>query len=223
MACSSLPSARALPFSFAMGALFPAIVGLLPTWWERTARSHQTILAAWQPDPLWVSVLQMSAVAFLDRYLSMSWKNEENAVWWCLVSYSVAALSSATGHLYAIGVMALTSDPLLSMKRVYVPDLFTGPPGPLSMLANGTWLFLQYDLIIIALSSLSWAYVLVSRLVPTKSRVSSVLPLVLLVGGLVLGPGATVSLALFWRETELKRRRDVSNKGRVSGLASKSL
>ena len=192
-------------------------------WVERTARSHQTVLAAWQPDPLWVSVLQMSAVAFLSRYPSVSRKNEEKAVWWCLASYSVAALSSAAGHVYAIGVMALTSDPMLSMKRIYVPYLFTGPHGPLSMLASGTWLFLQYDLIIIALSSLSWAYVLVSRLIPTKSRVGNVLPLVLLAGGLILGPGATVSLALFWRESELKRRRDVRNTGRLSGLPSKTL
>lgn len=212
-----------MPISFATGALLPAVIGLLPTWVERSSQSHQTVLAVWQPDPLRVSAVQTTCVAFLGRDSPNPKQSKEQAVWWCLVSYLLAALSSAVGHTYAIGKILSTSDPLLSMRRIYVPYLFAGPAETLNRLTNGTRLFLQYDLIIIALSSLSWAYALVSPLLPRKSSMDNILPLLLLVGGIILGPGATVSLALFWRERELNRRRRIRNAGISNSIDSKLL
>ena len=92
---------------------------------------------------------------------------------------------------------------------MYVPFLRTGPAGVgHDVLIYGPWLFLQYDLIVIALSSLSWAYCLLaagaSPLVRPKHRVF----ILLLIGTVILGPGATVSLALCYREgilTEYRR------------------
>lgn len=57
-----------------------------------------------------------------------------------------------------------------------------------------------YDLIIISLSSLSWAFLLT----PLGRRLSRpILGLIVLAGSLTVGPGATVSLALFAREGQL--------------------
>ena len=78
-------------------------------------------------------------------------------------------------------------------------------------LVSGPWLFLQYDLIIIALSSLSWAYVLVKDLVHDIPLATIAIPLILAAFGLVLGPGTTVSLTLFWREGVLQQERAMAN------------
>jgi len=49
--------ARVIPMGYLLGALFPAVMGMLPTWTGAAssrvaAGNHQRILAAWQPDPL---------------------------------------------------------------------------------------------------------------------------------------------------------------------------
>lgn len=202
---TDLASARALPLSFFLGALLPAIVGMLPTWYPRSDEVHQIVLAAWQPDPVWVSVTQVVLVrVFQTRERS----NDAAAAWWVRFSYLMAAVSSASGHLYSAGSLLLSTDPALDFIQVYCPMLFAGPRGAQERLANGPWLFLQYDLIIISLSSLSWAYILVDCQLEKQSNMRKFLPIVILISGLILGTGAVVSLALFWREGELQRKRD---------------
>lgn len=200
---TELASARALPLSFSLGALLPTIIGMLPTWYPRSNELHQTVLAAWQPDPVWVSVIQSALVVVFQT----TERSTTTAVWWVRFSYLMAAASSASGHLYTASSLLLSTDPALGFVRVYVPFLFSGPRGAQERLANGPWLFLQYDLIIISLSSLSWAYLLVDRLVAKQASIRKLLPVMFLVGGVVLGAGAVVSLALFWREAELQRKR----------------
>lgn len=211
-----LPSARAIPISFAIGALLPAVIGMLPTWFDRSARSHQKILAVWQPDPVWVSVVQTAAVLSLRRFSTGSNKDNEQSFWWTRTSYLIAAASSATGHIYVIARMTLTNDVSLGFTRMYIPFLFTGPAGvENSKLLSGPWLFLQYDLIIISFSSLSWAYLLTIRLMANKAQCHAPLLCILASSTAVLGPGATVSLALFWREGQLQRQWRTSKRNSV--------
>lgn len=196
-------SARSLPASFILGALLPAVIGMLPTWYPRPDVLHQNILAAWQPDPVWVSIIQ----ALLVFVLSSKTRNDGQAVWWTRLSYLLAALSSASGHIYGMGSILMSADPAITFVKVYVPFLFAGPEGATQKLASGPWLFLQYDLIIISLSCVSWAYLLMLRALPNKAWIRSYLPLIFLSSSAVLGPGATVSLALFWREGYLHSTR----------------
>lgn len=196
-------AARSLPASFIFGALLPAIIGMLPTWYPRSDVLHQNILAAWQPDPVWVSILQAIQVFVL----SSRTRNNERAVWWTRLSYLLAALSSATGHIYGMGSILMSTDPAMTIIGVYVPFIFTGPDGAIQKLANGTWLFLQYDLIIISISCISWAYLLVLRTLPFNTWIRSYLLIILMSSSAVLGPGATVSLSLFWREGYLSTKR----------------
>ncbi|KAI9684605.1 MAG: hypothetical protein M1822_005693 [Bathelium mastoideum] len=198
-----LPSARALPVSFALGALLPAVIGMLPTWYPRPDVVHQNILAAWQPDPVWVSIIQ----AVLVLVLSSTRQNDKKAVWWTKASYLLGAVSSASGHIYAFGSLLMSSDPAMTFIKVYVPFLFAGPEGASLILARGPWLFLQYDLIIISTSCISWAYLLTTRCLPRHAGIRSILPIMFLCGGVIFGPGAVVSLALFWRESQLQAKR----------------
>lgn len=196
-------SARSLPASFILGALLPAIVGMLPTWYPRPDVLHQNILAAWQPDPVWVSILQAIQVFML----SSRTRSDGRAVWWTRFSYLLAALSSAAGHIYGMGSILVSTDPAMTITRVYVPFLFSGPEGATQKLASGPWLFLQYDLIIISISCISWAYLLILRTLSCNTWTRIYLLIIFMSSSAILGPGATVSLALFWREGYLSSIR----------------
>lgn len=216
-------SSRALPISFLLAAVFPMIVGMLPTWADRSSALHQNVLAAWQLDPVWVAAIQAGCASIFAGPVALSSKKNGSAVYYTRVSYLLATLLSASGHLYALGKMVSSADPRLGLVRTYVPYLFSGPEGVSEKLANGSWLFLQYDLIIIAISSLSWAYILVSQLMDQASSMRKTLPLLFVLGWLILGPGGTVSLVLFWREGELRRRRGNVEGGHRRDLIEKRI
>ena len=202
-----LSSAKALPISFALGGLIPAIIGMWPTWYHRSTTAHQNILASWQPDPIWVSIFQIAATNLFRWWSdSASQRDLGKASWWVKMSYAMAAASSAFGHVYVMVIISFSGDPSLRFMRMYFPHLFSGPQGTgHNILMRGPWLFLQYDFIIISLSSLSWAYLLVSKMDSnTGMRDTWIMPLIV-VGTLTVGPGATVSLLLYWRETQLSK------------------
>ncbi|PLB51427.1 hypothetical protein P170DRAFT_433435 [Aspergillus steynii IBT 23096] len=201
----SLPSAKALPFSFLLGAVLPAVIGMLPTWLPRLPHTHQSILAAWQPDPVWVAVIQAGFTK-----LFSSPEDASKAVWWTKASLLLSAVACTIGHTYTMWTVLTSSDERLSFARMYIPHLVDGPRDAAALLASGPWLFLQYDLIIYSLASVSWAYLLVARLVtPGALPRLVVLPALFVLGSVILGPGAAVSLALFWREgTVIVNRKD---------------
>lgn len=221
-----LDKARALPLSFILGAVIPVVIGMAPTWFGpkvRTAEAHQIILAAWQADPLWVSwILNCTAHAGAwirgRKVAGTADDDRRKAYWWVRASYLLAASSSAMGHLYVVGRTLRSSNrEAVNFVRMYVPllsPIIAGPAGTNlnnnnNIFVRGPWLFLQYDLIIISLSSLSWAFLLLLRQQQTPprgqhlSRSINLLGLILLAGSLTIGPGATVSLALFVREGQL--------------------
>lgn len=220
LATTAAASAAAIPVSFIIGAVVPAIIGMLPTWLPRDSQAHQTILAFWQPDPVWVSLTQAVFAALFTR---IWWKGssktastapgmasgKSEASGWIRASYVLAAVSSATGHSYATyKALLCTSEPGVSWWRMYVPKDLSGLREG-TTLVDGPWLFLQYDLIIIALSSISWAFLLVRQLLGPREVSTVRLAMVFLLGHVVIGPGATVSLSLFWREGKLEQNRQV--------------
>ena len=191
--------------SFIFGAVLPAVIGMLPTWVERKPLRHQNILAAWQLDPVWVALIQALTAYSLCWMEPRSERDDRRAVWWTRATFLLAALSSAAGHLYTMFSILKSSDPCLEFGRIYVPHLFTGPEGSTKRLANGPWLFLQYDLLIIGLSSLSWAYLFVLKLIAQDKIGIIALFVAFVLGDAMIGPGATVSLALWWREGQLQQ------------------
>lgn len=197
---------KALLFSFPLGAVLPAVVGLLPIFYPRTSSLHQTILAAWQIDPVYVSAIQaLVTYALTQRTRSTA---VTDGIWWSQLVYLIAAVISAMGHIGAMAWFVSSNDPLATLTNAYLPFPLAGPLGASPRLASGPWLFLQFDLIIITLSCISWAYLLTVSLLTESDRRRTTLPWIFAGGVVLLGTGATVSLALLWREHHLQAKRD---------------
>ncbi|KAH8598661.1 hypothetical protein B0O99DRAFT_650379 [Bisporella sp. PMI_857] len=207
LAGSRIASSKALPISFISGAVLPTVIATMwPSWGLFDSLGHQKILAVWQLTPVWVSFIQIVLVWIKSAQAQAS--DDENAAWWSQLSYLLAAVISFAGHAYALAAIALSLDPSLNLQRTHLPTFFTGLQGSPDILTRGPWLFLQSDAMIISLSSVSWAYVLVSRLAASRSAKSGgkmLADLLLLlagfvIGGATIGPGAIVCVALWWRE-----------------------
>ncbi|KAF7915870.1 uncharacterized protein EAE98_010950 [Botrytis deweyae] len=239
LAPSDVSSSRAIPVSFIIGVVLPTIMAMLPTWSHTSLDpvAHQKILAIWQLTPLWMSLTQAVITWALsqcaDRMPSMSLRKKviDNriAAWWIQVSYLLAAVLSFLGHLHALTPVVLSSDPVNGVQRAYLPSFFTALLESPNILSSGPWMFLQFDVMIIALSSISWAYILLSRLLARRSgnlcdsklaQFSPLLFTLFLLGVSILGPGTTVCLALFWREGELLSLRSAAS---ISSIKDKSM
>ncbi|KAI1101538.1 hypothetical protein F4804DRAFT_315586 [Jackrogersella minutella] len=199
---------RAIPFSFLLGAIVPAIIGMAPTWNGpdlRPRELHQDILFMWQLDPIWTSLIQTgvtTVIPLLCNRISRA-REIDIAHKWASISYLLAALSSAAGHLFTVGSVLAGNKPISTLVRMYVPMTSSGPNGGENIFMSGPWLFLQFDLIIISLSSVSWAFFVLRKELNGKSLSNSSLALIMTAGSLTIGPGATVSLALLAREKML--------------------
>ncbi|KAI0451164.1 hypothetical protein F5B21DRAFT_487903 [Xylaria acuta] len=212
-------AARALPFSFLLGAILPLILGCAPTWAGLESRSpevHQKYLAFFQVDPLWVTLTQVCLVNCF-RWLRSSGggglvRTPKAAHRWTRASYLLAAASSAIGRLYTVARVYISTEEGTNLARMRIPYPVAGPTGGLpDALARGTFLYLQFDIPIFELASLVWAFVLVMR-TPNRSRPSALrLAVAMFIGYLTVGAGATVSLALYVREGLLPEKGKAAN------------
>ncbi|KAI0384273.1 hypothetical protein F5Y04DRAFT_239392 [Hypomontagnella monticulosa] len=205
--------AFAIPWSFCFGAVLPAIVGMGTKWFgpgTRSSDTHQLILGLWQLDPIWVSWIQMGVsmvytVICSPNHQNSTGRSEKSNHYWTLITYLFAAVFSGAGHLYTIWQTIWDGSQQFGFADLYIPWPFSSLSGGQDdILVYGPWLFLQYDFIIISLSSLSWAYYLLKFNTPLHNTLSSqMLVLTLLLGAILVGPATTVSLALLYRETKL--------------------
>lgn len=192
--------------------MIPTLIGMSPTWTTHNSRSpsfHQNILFAWQADPVWVSLLLITLSTVAARTGSERERSDDRkrVRRWINVSYLLAFFWSLSGHVYVFHRVLTTSDTkAVNFVRMYVPFLSSGPSDAgANVLVWGPWLFLQYDLIIISLSSLSWAYILLISVGPKPAQWQRVsLGLGMLAASVTFGPGAIVSLALITREEMLE-------------------
>lgn len=207
-------AAKALPFSFLLGAVLPAILGCAPTWngpESRAPEVHQKYLAFFQVDPLWVALTQTLLESLL-RWLSSAEgedprQSPTRAQRWTRASYLLAAASSAIGRLYTVARIYTSTDERTNLVRMRVPRPLQGPTGGRpDLLARGPFQFLQFDITIYEIASLVWAFLLLSRLPNRPLMPNLKLAFMMLIGYLTIGAGATVSLALYTREARLQEK-----------------
>lgn len=199
--------ARALTPGFLLGVVAPTAIVMLPTWVPRSAEAHQTIVAVFMLSPFWVSGIILATTkvfAWFSSLSSSSRRNKGAATWWIKAVHLQTALVSAAAHLYVMYRVLLPTNPeVVNLARMYLPLPPNGPIGVTDNITAGSWLFLQFDHIFISLSSLSWALLLLEK-TPLRAQFGrGGLFLTLLVSALLIGPGATVSMALYFREDHL--------------------
>lgn len=173
---------------------------------SRPASTQQMVLAMWQPDPLWVAALMVVLTNVSQSYYDCGATGVERrrtAHYWVKATLLLVVGTSGITHLYVAQKTLGSSNDAVHLVRMYLPFPFTGPSGAEHILARGPWLFLQYDFLLIALSSLSWAFLQLRDLPSTRRFSSGTLGVLLFIGGFAIGPGATVSIALLVRETLL--------------------
>jgi hypothetical protein len=204
---SDVDRARALTPGFLLGVVAPTAIVMLPTWVPRSAEAHQTIVALFMLSPFWVSGVTIATTkvsAWFSSLSSSSRRNKGAATWWVKAVHLQTALVSAAAHLYVMYRIFLPTNPeVVNLTRMYLPLPPNGPIGVTDNITAGSWLFLQFDHIFISLSSLSWAFLLLNK-TPLQAQFGrGGLFFILLTSALVIGPGATVSMALYFREGHL--------------------
>ncbi|KAH6844704.1 hypothetical protein B0I37DRAFT_433233 [Chaetomium sp. MPI-CAGE-AT-0009] len=176
--------ARALTPGFLLGVVVPTAIVMAPTWVPRSAEVHQTIVAVFMLSPFWVSGITIAATKASAWFSGFSSSPRRNKT-----------------HLYVMYRVSFPANPeVVNLTRMYLPLPPNGPIGVTDNITSGSWLFLQFDHIFISLSSLSWALLLLEK-TPLQAQFGrGGLVSVLLVSALLIGPGATVSMALYFRE-----------------------
>ncbi|KAI1387732.1 uncharacterized protein F4822DRAFT_444330 [Hypoxylon trugodes] len=209
--------ARALPVTFALGAVAPMLFLMAPTWLGPEVRSpttQQLIIAVFQPSPILASLLT-SLVSRASAYLSGAQNitpkiesHDNEASSWIQRAYLIGAAASIVGHFYVLTRIFIAVDSnFVNTTRMYLPFPISGPAHVTDVLARGSFLFLKWDNIILGLANLTWALVLLGR-TPTIGII-----LAFAMWSIALGPGTVVTIVLYLRESRLPRAKDEIEKG----------
>ncbi|KAJ5788019.1 hypothetical protein N7457_003009 [Penicillium paradoxum] len=206
----AMASARAIPFSFLLGAVLPAVIGMMPLWSARSDNMHQIVLALWSADPVWVSLIQQLLVKAQMMWIPKAAPEQTDITsWWLRVAFFLSATVAGITHIYALGSLIQSKSDIMALARIYLPWPDQYPHGAVLPLKYGPWLFLKYDWVLMSLGSVGWVFF---QLQKAQSSAESdwhwaFVVILLLAGCILLGAGSTVSMALFWREGLLQRKR----------------
>lgn len=160
------------------------------------------MIALVQLSPILVTLLQYVSSGLLpnelsrrDKHLQAGRKTLAANVLAVRQAYMISGCISAVGHLYVLQMIIRSPD---LFQSIYIPaanqDIMatTG----VDLMLQGALLFLQYDFIIINLASLLWAYFVLEEM-----AVFSVQNFCgFMVANVILGPGATMTGLLWWKE-----------------------
>ncbi len=191
--------ARTLSLALLVGFLLPTILIFMP--WE-DADTKQFFVALWQPCPLFVNALHFlfTKISAFNNLESPK-KNMDDLsanVRYLKHIYLTAFIISALVHVIIV-IMCLTStDPQLDLYYVFVPQQARGHLG----LTEALHFILQIDWWVIFGASMIWCVQAMWDL--NSMGKTSLRPLdglvAVVLGAIVLGPGATLSLVWWWRE-----------------------
>ncbi|KAL0265404.1 hypothetical protein SLS55_001371 [Diplodia seriata] len=206
-----MPAERCVPQSVSKVLLPALILGfLLPSVLMVVLGAEsqyiQEVIAAWQLTPVLVSPLSMVLSKLQSRPASLKESNAPVEDYQGLDMphlkrlYHVLFFISAAVHVTVLAVLGLSSD--MSIAGAFVP---VQPTSPVSTVAAGMKIFFQFDLLMTALTMFVW---LVLNVWDMKRVGIVALPAlktvgVLLLGNLLVGPGATLVAFWKWREEKM--------------------
>ena len=188
-------NAKPLPLSIILGSLLPGIAELTAPLFPRSSARHQQIIALIQVSPLIVATIQTVA-SNLYPIRNIDVRTRKSAFMPSVrQALFIAGSFSALCHLTILVHILFGWQ---TFSSIYVPGSSSAVASAgTSKILEGSRLFLQYDYLGITLSTLLWVYYLVVGL----SDVSrTYLVSIMLIGNILIGPGAVTSAVLWWRE-----------------------
>ena len=193
-----------------LGYIIPAIALSLPapTFWSYD--TQQLAMAAWQVFPIWVSLFQQLFKRLLPQAQGSATEKKSAARFSLRVIYAFSILSAGATQVATLA-LSLTAQlfPMLFVsdvanafepRKVLLPTAITGAT-KMGNVADGVKLFLQYDEICGSAAFMLFTAILLSKKWTPKSAegwlsyVSA-----LLVGTVLVGPGATAAAGLWIRD-----------------------
>ncbi|KAJ5094293.1 hypothetical protein N7456_010154 [Penicillium angulare] len=200
-----VPAAKFILPALVIGFIVPTILIFFPF---KDPIIHQGIIAFWQPAPLLVSCLTMIfAIAETMISSALGWKKDysrspNNDVPHLKMIYQATGLVSACLHLSLIIGCLLSAE--LSLTRLFFPE---NSFAPVNTLGDGVFVFFQNDFLLVTAACLLWF--LLSIWDMNRSGLSDIDLRValstLVVGYVVIGPGATAATVWLWREKVMIR------------------
>ena len=162
----------------------------------------QGIIAAFQFGPV-VFVVFQKLLSLVLPQMRGSCEREDNLIarWHVKLAYLISAVVCGVTHLYCLVSIALAGKgSSISFSGVFLPNPDSVIPGSDMNLPEGSTLFMHFDNLFISITCIFWAgFVLRERVGEAKFRLTLAV-FVLAVGCLILGPGATLSAALYLSE-----------------------
>ncbi|KAI1362596.1 hypothetical protein F5Y08DRAFT_311780 [Xylaria arbuscula] len=198
----SLPYARGLLFSIAIGYLLPTLAMYTP---GLSTETLEFLIFLWQPSPGFVNILLFTSSLLLNFSAGKtSRSNKHPDVKHLKRVYAAAALVCAINHFATVYVCATSADPQLSFSYVFLPsrEVWTATT------TAGLHYIFQVDWWGCFVPTLAWAWITVYDvhrvLLGGASLVQLVKWAVYIVGlTLVLGPGGMLAVVWSWREDRL--------------------
>ncbi|KAB2573273.1 FAD binding domain containing protein [Lasiodiplodia theobromae] len=200
-----LAAARAVLPATIFGFAVPSILMFLP---YANPHTHQGAIAFWQFVPVWVALLTNLGKRALEAVKPQGPFDvyEKRDVPVLQDAYKVAFWLSALMHVAFSAFVALTSLPTVTFA-----NMFTDIPNPLKPWSAPNWeehlfIFVKYDFAFSTLAILLWELYTVwelrrSGFATTKNAVAAAVAV--LVGQVLVGPGAVYAGLWWWREGQL--------------------
>ena len=181
--------------SLLIGFVLPMCLMLYPA--APASLEHQKYIAVFQMFPLWIALTQQLLNFVLRSCVPGQWGSKQSTSDQQTVPnfvYASAAAFSGLTHFYFIA--SVVNKPSLSFSRCFVPDHQAQDFG------NQVLVFLKFDYLFTFFTLLLWVYLEFQQVGRHDPRWVGA---ALLVGSVLVGPGATAAIAWAVREHTLER------------------
>lgn len=198
-----LPEAQALAPSLLLASYVPVAIAMgAPLVFTSDPATVQGITAAFQFGPV-VFVVSQKLLSLVLPQMRGSCEREDDLIarWHVKLAYLISAVVCGVTHLYCLVSIALAGKgSSISFSGVFLANPDSVIPGSDINLPEGSTLFMHFDNLFISITCIFWAgFVLRERVGGVKFRLTLAV-FVLAVGCFILGPGATLSAALYLSE-----------------------
>ncbi|ETN46470.1 uncharacterized protein HMPREF1541_00655 [Cyphellophora europaea CBS 101466] len=191
--------AKTLLPALVFGFLMPTLV----TWYPHNAfdiDTLQKLVAFWQITPFVVNILWLIFSTIYRAFHGKQIEQKHGDVRPLTVVYLLSFVVSAAAHLATLYLCYTSADPTISFDFVFTPRQVQNPS-----MAEGLHFTFIVDYWIIFISTMIWclqAQLEITALGRTNLRAFQTV-VYIVIGSIVLGPGAVLSAVWWWRESRI--------------------